>query len=68
MAMSDFTIKLKSELEVGEDSAEIALKVVNLYCNQNNLMIKETPFKDRIGVRMEFVQRPYDYYAKESKK
>lgn len=48
MAMSDFTIKLKSELEIGEDSAEIALKAINLYCNQNNLMIKETPFKDRV--------------------
>ena len=54
-------------LSIDEDTAELALKAINLYCNQNNLMIEETLCEDRIGTKTRFVQRPYDYYKKENK-
>lgn len=55
-------------IEVSEDFAELALKIINIYCNENNLTIKDIPVKDEIRTKMSFVQKPYDFYEKENNK
>ena len=62
MAKSDFFIKVNCGLNIDEDTAELALKIVNMYCNENNLTIKDVPVKDEIRTKMSFVRKPNDFY------
>lgn len=48
-------IKVTCGLDIDRQSAELALKAVNIYCNNNGYRIKETPFSDRDESQMEFV-------------
>lgn len=36
MAKTDFSIKVTCGIDVDEETAELALKIVNIYCNQND--------------------------------
>lgn len=48
----DIDLKFKCGLNVDDLSAEIALKIVNIYCRDNNLRIKEN--SDLSNTKMEF--------------
>ena len=66
--MAKLEFGIGCSLETAEDTAELALKAVNLYCNKNDLMIEESTYKDRTGTKMKFVPRPYDFYEKRNEK
>ena len=66
--MAKLEFGIGCSLEITEDTAELALKAVNLYCNKNNLMIEESTYEDRTGTKMKFVPRPYDFYEKRNEK
>lgn len=48
----DFDLNFKCGLNIDDLSAEIALKIVNIYCRDNNLRIKEN--SDLSNTKMEF--------------
>lgn len=49
----DFDLKFKCGLNVDDLSAEIALKIVNVYCRDNCLRIKEN--SDLSDMKLEFI-------------
>lgn len=59
----DFDLNFKCGLNIDDLSAEIALKIVNIYCRDNNLRIKEN--SDLSNTKMEFT--PQDYEQKVGK-
>lgn len=55
MANSNLEVKVTCGLNIDTESADFALKAVNIYCNKNGYRIKENPLPDRLGSQMEFV-------------
>ena len=43
----DLSLEIGVGVSISKDTAELALKVVNMYCNDNNLTIKITPYSDK---------------------
>ena len=57
MANSKLEVEATCGLNVDAQSADFALKAVNIYCNRNGYRIKEKPLPDRVDSQMEFVPR-----------
>lgn len=55
MSKNELQVRVTCALDVDSQSAEFALKAVNIYCNNNGYRIKENPLPDREGSTMEFV-------------
>lgn len=41
MKDSELKVKIKAELGIDEDTAELALKIVNMYCNQQHKRVAD---------------------------
>ena len=54
MANSNSKLEVTFGLNVDAQSADLALNVVNIYCNRNGYRIKENSLPDRVGSKMEF--------------
>lgn len=50
---------LELSLDVNDEIAEIALVVVNSYCNKHHLKIDEKRYADRDAVKMSYALRPF---------
>ena len=61
----DLSIEIGVGVNISKDTAELALKVVNMYCNDNNLTIKITPYPDKNGGTMKFETVRYPVREKE---
>lgn len=55
MSKGNLEIKVTCGVDIDSQSAELALKAVNIYCNNNGYRIKENPLPNRIGSQMEFI-------------
>lgn len=54
MVNGNLEVEVACGLNIDPQSAKLALKVVNIYCNRNGYRIKETPLPDGVGSQMEF--------------
>lgn len=55
----DFKIKIGCGIDIDKDTAELALKIVNIYCNNNEVTVKEkTKLTDDDGVELYFSKLP----------
>lgn len=55
MANTKLEVKVTCGLNIDAQSADFALKAVNIYCNRNGYRIRENPLLDEVGSQMEFV-------------
>lgn len=55
MANNNLELEVTCGINIDTQSAELALKAVNIYCNKNGYRIKENPLPDSFGSQMEFV-------------
>lgn len=61
----DLSLEIGVGVSISKDTAELALKVVNMYCNDNNLTIRITPYSDKDGGTMKFEAVRYPVKEKE---
>jgi hypothetical protein len=60
--MAKFGLDILCGINIDKDTADLALKIVNIYCNKNDLCIKETPDSDSTNVKMIYIARDDSYY------
>lgn len=60
MKIDDITVKVKAKLDVDEGTANACLKLVEIFCNENNLIVARRDHSDGTH-EYEFVVKEINY-------